>query len=232
MSRARLGGHGHVTPRIDGIKLRCGGPGPCPNCSQELADKIHQEAFQFAAEKLAALPIDGPRSGVYGERERQRQAKWDRRHLALAAQVATWSKDPSTKVGALITTADNRPISWGYNGFPIGVDDAPERYADRELKYQLIVHGEVNALANARRDVSGCTLYTWPFAPCVRCAGVVIQHGIRRVVAPRTPPELKERWAKELALAELLFKEAGVALVLRDPEGDPAPEAAALEVSG
>lgn len=133
-----------------------------------------------------------------------RQLKWDRRYLEVARQVAGWSKDPSTQVGAVIATPDHRPVSFGFNGLPQGVDDSPERYADRDLKLKLIVHAELNALVFAGERARGCTLYTWPFMPCCRCAGLVIQHGIKRVVAPVTPVALAERWAEELELTRLL----------------------------
>ncbi|MBI2669577.1 MAG: hypothetical protein HYX20_00290 [Candidatus Yanofskybacteria bacterium] len=60
--------------------------------------------------------------------------KWDRRFLALAEFVAQWSKDPSTKTGAVIVDSNNRLVSVGYNGFPRGVNDSPERLENREIK--------------------------------------------------------------------------------------------------
>ena len=77
-----------------------------------------------------------------------RQEKWDRRYLDIAKSVSQWSKDPSTKVGAVLVR-DNRIVSVGYNGFPEGVDDSEERYNNRELKYDLVVHAEVNAIISA-----------------------------------------------------------------------------------
>lgn len=139
------------------------------------------------------------------------QLKWDKRFLSVCELVSTWSKDPSTKVGAVITDTDNRIISMGYNGFPKGVADTPERLNDRDLKYKLIVHGETNALLFAKRDLTGCTLYTYPFASCSTCAGKVIQSGIKRVVYPKlTDPGLIERWGKSLELTYQMFDEAGL----------------------
>ena len=66
--------------------------------------------------------------------------KWDLRFIELAKLVSTWSKDPSTQTGAVIVDPNRRVVSVGYNGFPIGVDDDPERYANRDLKYKMIVH--------------------------------------------------------------------------------------------
>lgn len=136
--------------------------------------------------------------------------QWDRRFLALAAHVATWSKDPSTQTGAVIVDAERRIVSVGYNGFARGVDDSPERYADRETKYRFIVHCERNAMLFARRDMRGCTLYTYPLLSCSVCAGMVIQTGIRRCVAPRLTGDLRTRWLDEVNAAEQMFREAGV----------------------
>lgn len=140
--------------------------------------------------------------------------KWDLRFLELAKLVSTWSKDPSTQTGACIVDQDRRVVSVGYNGFAKGVQDHPERYADRDLKYKLIVHCERNAILFAKRDLTGCTLYTYPFMSCSVCAGMVIQSGITRCVAPKIPDDKKERWAEDMALSEQIFREAGVEVCL------------------
>ena len=107
--------------------------------------------------------------------------KWDKNFLELAKTVSTFSKDPSTKVGAVIVDDDNRVISIGYNGFPKGLKD-DHRLDNRDLKYDMVVHAEANALLFANAPTKGCTIYTWPFQPCSRCASLIIQAGIRRVV--------------------------------------------------
>ena|SRR3990167_5114165 len=140
----------------------------------------------------------------------KRQEKWDLRFLDLAKFVSNWSKDPSTKTGACITTTDNRIVSIGFNGFPIGVQDLPERLENREIKYKMIAHCECNAILFANRDISGCALYTWPFPSCSRCAVMAIQAGIKRHVAPEIPQSLYARWGKDIELALALYKEAGV----------------------
>jgi dCMP deaminase len=138
------------------------------------------------------------------------QPKWDRRFLDMAILVSTWSKDPSTKTGAVIVDPWNGIISTGYNGFPQRIDD-DDRLNVREVKYEMIVHCEVNALIFARGDIQGCTLYTWPFMSCSRCAAIMIQAGIRRHVAPVNPDP---RWAKSFELSTKLFREADVDLLL------------------
>lgn len=136
---------------------------------------------------------------------------WDRRFLSLAKHVAGWSKDPSTKAGAVVADARNRVISLGFNGFPQLVADTRERLSNREIKYKLMVHAEANALLFAQRPLNGTILYTWPMMPCAPCAAMVIQAGIKRVVAPHSE---NERWQEDFALSQETFKEAGVHLVI------------------
>lgn len=136
--------------------------------------------------------------------------KWDSRFLDLARHVSTWSRDPSTKVGAVIVRPDRTVASLGFNGFPRGVDDAPERYADRETKLRFVCHAEPNAILTAHERLHGCSIYTVPFPPCCECAKLIVQAGIKRVVAPSTPPEIRARWADSLDAADVMFREAGV----------------------
>lgn len=121
--------------------------------------------------------------------------KWDRRFLELARTISTWSKDPSTQVGAVIVDCYNRVISTGYNGFPKMMEDKEEWYADRTEKYSRIIHGEINAILFCReQNLDCCTLYTYPFLPCDRCCVIVGQSGIYRVVSFEPTPETLERW--------------------------------------
>lgn len=137
--------------------------------------------------------------------------KWDKRFLELAKLVGSWSKDPSTQVGAVIVDDDNRIISIGFNGFPKGVVDSQEKLLDREQKYDIIVHAETNALMFANKSVKDCTLYTWPFQPCSKCAGLIIQSGIKRVVSV---VQNDQRWKKNFEVSSELFREAGISLEL------------------
>jgi dCMP deaminase len=145
------------------------------------------------------------------------QLKWDIRFLLMAAHVASWSKDPSTTTGAIITKK-KQLISAGYNGLPQGVEDTYERLNNRELKYSMINHCERNAIVLAQRDITGCTLYTWPFMSCSVCSGVVVQSGISRVVAPLNN---NPRWVDSFKLSTEIFTEAGVEIVLVDPSKIP-----------
>jgi dCMP deaminase len=139
-----------------------------------------------------------------------KQTKWDRRFIELAQAVASWSKDPSTGVGCILTDSRNRVISLGFNGLPHGIVDDPIRLSDREKKLRLIIHSEENAIMFANQALDGCTAYVWPLPPCPRCAGKLIQVGITRVVSVEPSQDLVERWGLDLALAYDLFREAGV----------------------
>ncbi len=135
---------------------------------------------------------------------------WNKRFLELAGLVATWSKDPSTKVGAVIVAPDKRVISVGFNGFPAGMRDDPELYADRESKLSRIVHAEINALIYAKGEIPKySTLYTYPFMPCDRCVVQMLQAGIRDFVAPKANKELQERWGPALERTRLYISECG-----------------------
>ena len=144
---------------------------------------------------------------------RKRQAKWDLRMLDKASFISQWSKDPSTKCGAVIVRDLNVCIQEGYNGYPPGVDDDGTLHV-REQKYSRIIHAEVNAIVLAKKDLTGCTLYVFPLPPCDRCAGVIIQAGITRVVSVIPQDEERaERWSKVNAVAMDMFNKAGVEFV-------------------
>jgi dCMP deaminase len=136
--------------------------------------------------------------------------KWDLRFLKLAKEVASWSRDPSTQTGAVIVRPNRSVVSVGFNGFPQNMPDLPELYANREEKYSRIVHCEMNAFIFAYGDVQGCTLYTWPFASCDRCAVHMLQAGIKRFVFPTLPPDKVERWGEPLARTKKYFNECKV----------------------
>lgn len=137
--------------------------------------------------------------------------KWDLRWLHLARFVASFSKDPSTKTGAVLVRPNNSVASIGYNGFPRRMQDNEKHYHDREEKYSRIVHCEINALnALEGETADALTLYTWPFISCDRCAIQMIQSGIRRAVAPIIAPETASRWAHSIARTRRYFEECSV----------------------
>jgi dCMP deaminase len=116
---------------------------------------------------------------------------WDFRFFQLCDTVASWSKDPSRKVGSCIVDSRKRVVSVGYNGFPAGVEDLDSRYRDRETKLLFVCHAERNALDSSAVSVEGATLYCTLF-PCNECVKSIIQRGIKRVVtiSPNNPRDL------------------------------------------
>ena len=150
----------------------------------------------------------------------QDEEKWHRRFLRLAAEIAEFSKDPSTKVGCILVR-DRRIISTGYNGFPRGISDSFDRLLDRDKKYEMTVHAEINAVTTAAlhgvsTEVS--TAYV-TFQPCSRCAAVLINAGIKEVYVT-TDSLIPDRWLDNMVLAANLLKEAGILLETLDPH-DP-----------
>lgn len=138
---------------------------------------------------------------------------WDYKFLALASHISQWSKDPSTQCGAVIASPQNVVLAMGYNGFPVGMEDRPEYYADREVKLSRIVHAEMNALVYAGKLPEDATLYTQPIMPCDRCCVVMLQAGIRRFVAPQATTEQIERWGDAFSKTRKYILECGGELV-------------------
>lgn len=134
--------------------------------------------------------------------------KWDRRFIDLAHTIGLWSKEPRSKVGAVIVRPDRSVAALGYNGFPRGVIDSPERLADRTFKNKIAVHAEMNAILSAKQSVKDCTIYVTPLYPCSACAGSIVQAGIVRVVAycGNASPD----WVESAKISEIIFKESGV----------------------
>jgi dCMP deaminase len=132
--------------------------------------------------------------------------------MDLAEHISWWSKDPSTKVGAVIVDANRRIIGVGYNGFPRGVKDTSSRYHDKAEKYPRVVHAEVNAILNSRGSVNGASIYIHPLFTCCECAKIIIQSGIVRVVA-YAPDE--ERHDNHYDIARQMYDEAGVEVLTR-----------------
>lgn len=137
---------------------------------------------------------------------------WDIHFLNLAKEYSRKSKDPSTKVGAVIVDSEKILVSCGFNGFPRKIEDKKENLENREEKLKRIVHAEINALIFSKgKNLKKGTLYTYPFMPCSRCTPIVIQSEISRVVAPYSE---NPRWINDFKISKELFEEAGVTLEL------------------
>ena len=154
--------------------------------------------------------------------------KWDTRYLELAHHVAKWSKDPRAKVGAVIADSRRRVVALGFNGFPVNVEDSANRLADKAQKNEMVVHAEENAILIAGRAAECGTLYVYGKPVCSRCAGVVIQAGIKRVVAVLPKDGTVSHWDNVGLTAIHMLTEARVIIV---PAGQPAEETATPHVT-
>lgn len=110
---------------------------------------------------------------------------WEEYFMGIAHLASMRSKDPNTKVGACIVDDNNKIVTIGYNGFPIGLSDDKfpwERKGGfKDTKYAYVVHAELNAILNSQRDVKGCTCFVTLF-PCNECAKAIVQAGIKKVI--------------------------------------------------
>ena len=136
-------------------------------------------------------------------------SKWYLRYLSLAEEVSSWSKDPSTKIGAIAVGSKGQVLSQGYNGFPRGIEDTISHYEDRETKYKYVVHAEMNVIYNATYNgvsLDGSTLYVTGLPVCSDCAKGVIQVGIKRVVMKEQ--EIPLKWVKSWKVTAGMFDQA------------------------
>lgn len=151
---------------------------------------------------------------------------WDQRFLAMARMVAGFSKDPSTKVGA-VAVRERRILASGYNGFPAHVGDDLERLKNRDIRLMMTVHAEANIIAFAARHgvcLAGASVYVWPLMTCHQCAAQLIQAGAIKIVVPDFVEPL--RWQESFQAAKQMFCEAGVAVARIPMQGplDPAQD--------
>lgn len=136
-----------------------------------------------------------------------------------------YSKDRSTKIGALIIGVDGEPLSWGYNGFPRGVNDGKEERYERPLKYKWTEHAERNAIYNAARSghkLCGASIFITGLCPCPDCARACIQSGIRKVhleldAFEGSNPRAKV-WLEDWHLSKEMLSEAGIEILVLTPE--------------
>lgn len=137
---------------------------------------------------------------------------WDNRWIDMAFLVASWSKDRSRKVGAVIVDDRQVVVSLGWNGFPRGIHDHIDARHERPAKYLWTEHAERNAFYNAAANgaaTQGCILYSVLY-PCADCARAIIQGGIKRVVYARQPEEHEPNLGASFDVARKMLAEAGV----------------------
>lgn len=140
----------------------------------------------------------------------RKATKWESRMIDEAKKWASYSKDPSTKVGAVIYNPHrNSIVTTGYNGFPRNVIDDPKLYKNRLYKYPRIVHAEANAIADAAfQGKSTCSMSLASSHPtCSDCAGLIIQAGIKHIIYEDTGDDMK-RFHSEIAVE--MFQQANI----------------------
>ena len=119
--------------------------------------------------------------------KRQDYISWDEYFMGVAELSGKRSKDPNSQVGSCIVSPQNKILSMGYNGFPIGCDDDEfpwRREGDMlDTKYAYVTHSELNAILNYRGGgtLEGSRIYVSLF-PCNECAKAIIQSGIKEII--------------------------------------------------
>ncbi len=151
--------------------------------------------------------------------KRQDYISWDEYFMGISKLAGLRSKDPHTQVGACIVSDDNKILSMGYNGFPIGCSDEEfpwEREGDMSnTKYAYVTHSELNAILNYRGgSLNGAKLYVSLF-PCNECAKAIIQSGIKTVIYD------SDKYAGTPAniAAKRMFDAAGIVYRKYEPSG-------------
>lgn len=147
---------------------------------------------------------------------------WDEYFMGVALLAAQRSKDPNTQVGACIVSQDNKILSIGYNGLPLGCNDDQfpwSRNMEEDNKYFYIVHSELNAILNYRGgSLEGSKIYVTLF-PCNECAKAIIQSGIREVIYGQD----LYKDSDAVKASKRMLRAAGVSLVEYVPSGRVLP---------
>ncbi len=141
---------------------------------------------------------------------------WDQYFMTMSYLVSMKSKDPSTRVGAVIVGPDKEIRATGYNGLPRGVEDRVTRYDNRSYKYLAANHAEENAILHCARigiAIKGCSIYV-PWLPCSYCAKSIIQVGIIEVIYhsqfPGNTLENQHNWEEMIQISLEMMKEAKI----------------------
>lgn len=144
-------------------------------------------------------------------KKRKDYISWDEYFMGVAELSAMRSKDPNSQVGACIVR-DNKILSLGYNGMPIGCGDDIMPWGregeNLNTKYMYVCHSELNAILNAGKDLHGSTMYVTLY-PCNECAKAIIQSGIKKVIFL----DNKYKNTENNIAARFLFKTAGIETV-------------------
>lgn len=176
----------------------------------------------WGMEGISAGSIETPETHKMKSSNLKRD-RWDLHFMAMCELVAKMSKDDSTKIGAVIISADREVLSTGFNGIPRYCDDKIQSRNTRPEKYFWYEHAERNAVYNAAKNgirLDGATIYC--SAPsCADCARAIIQSGIRRAIFPKVHPLLKrEDWAGSFHSSLEMLNEAQVKVRLVENIGE------------
>ena len=150
--------------------------------------------------------------------KREEYISWDEYFIGIAQLSALRSKDPATQVGCCIVDKNNKILSLGYNGFPVGCSDdefpwCKNKEQPIDNKYFYVVHSELNAILNYKGgSLEGATIYVTLF-PCNECAKAIIQSGIKRVVY------IEDSNSPMMIASKRMFTAAGVEFITYKPSG-------------
>ena len=140
--------------------------------------------------------------------KREDYINWDEYFMGIALLTAMRSKDPNSQVGACIVSPENKILSLGYNGMPMGCSDDEMPWEPLQTKYMYVCHAELNAILNsAHNNLKGARVYVTLF-PCNECTKAIIQSGISEVVYYSD----KYHDTDSSVAARFMFKKAGVRL--------------------
>jgi len=133
---------------------------------------------------------------------------WNEYFMLSAMLASKRSKDPCTKVGAVVVNNDNRIVGSGYNGFPNGISDSDLPWTKdsnefENTKYAYVVHAEANCLLNSiKHDLSDCTMFVTMF-PCSSCTKLIIQKGIKSVMYANNPKNIGSDYTASIRMLKL-----------------------------
>lgn len=137
---------------------------------------------------------------------------WLDRFMKLANETASWSKDPSSKVGCvLVDPVDRTVVGMGFNGYPRGVNDSID-VDERDIKYMKVIHAEANAILQADRGKLRGAYAFVTHPPCSNCTGLLIQAGIAHVFCTAGSPEMMMRFKDSFEQSCLMASQSGVIL--------------------
>lgn len=120
-------------------------------------------------------------------------------YMGIAEAVAAKSKDPNTKVGAVLVDPDNKIVATGYNGMVAKIDEK----GMWECKHPFVIHAEMNALLYAGREARGCQMFI-THAPCSQCLKHLFQAGVKVIYYDKLTTKSKRPEGEKAVLKMLM----------------------------